>query len=132
MASSGEATVRAAYQASNRRDLGGLVARMHEDAEIKPVLGANFAANVYLGHDGVAQWQDDLRAEWDSFHASVEEVIDRGDRLLCVVRISARGRASGAFIDGELFDLWTVREGRLAGLEGFTDRSAAVRALEGT
>jgi uncharacterized protein len=132
MAASSESTVRAAYQASNRRDLGGLVARMHEDAEIRPALGANFGANVYRGHDGVAQWQDDLRAEWDSFHASVTEVVERGDRLLCVVHISARGRASGAIIDGELFDLWTVREGRLARLDGFTDRNSAIQALEGT
>ena len=132
MASAHEATVRQVYEAANRRDMDAILAGTHEDCEVHPVLGANLAANVYRGHEGVRQWTRDLWGEWESFEVSVGEVTERGDWLLYEVGILGRGRASGADIDAELFHLARMRDGLIVRIEGFRERDAAVRALEAT
>jgi ketosteroid isomerase-like protein len=132
MASSNEAVVRRVYAAANARDMDAILAGTHEDCEVHPVLGANLAADVYRGHEGVRQWTRDLWGEWESFETSVGEVVERGDRLLYPVGLRGRGRASGAPFEAEIFHLTTVRDGLVLRIEGFSDRDSAQRALEAT
>jgi ketosteroid isomerase-like protein len=132
MASTNEITVRTMYEAANARDLEAILAGTHEKVVITPVLGATLGADHYHGHEGVRQWTKDLWAEWETFEVSVGEVLERGDWLLYPVGIRARGRASGAEIDDEIFHVCTMRNGKVVGIEGFTDRESAMHALEAT
>lgn len=132
MAGSHETTVREVYEAANRRDMDAILAGTHDDCEIRPVLGANLAADLYNGHDGVRQWTSDMWGDWDSFEVSVGEVIERGDRLLYRVGIRGRGRASGAPFEAEIFHLATMRDGLMARIDGFSDRDSAMDAFEST
>ena len=132
MASANEALVRRVYAAANARDMDAILAGTHEDCEVHPVLGANLAADVYRGHEGVRRWTRDLWGEWESFDTSIGEVVERGDRLLYPVGLRGRGRASGAPFEAEIFHLTTVRDGLVLRIEGFSDRESAMRALEAT
>ena len=132
MASAHEITVRAVYEAANARDLPAILAGAHEEVLITPVIGATLGADHYHGHDGVRQWTEDLWAEWETFDVSVGEVLERGDRLLYPVLIRARGLASGAELDDEIFHVTTMRDGLIVRIEGFSDRDSARRALEAT
>jgi ketosteroid isomerase-like protein len=127
-----EETIRTAYSAWNRDDLEAFLATLHPDIEIHPVLGRSVQADVYRGHDGASRWIAEAKGEWVNFQATVPEVIDRGEKLLTVVRVTAKGRASGALIEGEIFHIGTMRDGLIVKIEGFTDRDAAMRALEAT
>jgi ketosteroid isomerase-like protein len=127
-----EQTIHAAYEAWSRWDIDGVLAVVHPDAEVRPILGANVEADVYRGHEGVRRWFEDLHQEWESFETRVSEIEERGDRALCRFRIHGRGRASGAAIDGELYHLMELREGLIARLEAFRERDEAVRAFEAT
>jgi ketosteroid isomerase-like protein len=49
-----------AYDAWSRRDIEGLLAVVHPDAEARPILGANIGTSVYAGHDGLRDWVLDL------------------------------------------------------------------------
>jgi ketosteroid isomerase-like protein len=132
MASAHETTVRQVYEAANRRDMDAILAGTHEAVEVRPVLGVNLGANVYRGHEGIRQWTEDLWGDWESFDVTVGELTERGDWLLYEVGIVGRGRASGADIDAELFHLAAMRDGLIVRIEAFTERAAAVRALEAT
>jgi ketosteroid isomerase-like protein len=132
MASAQEITVRAVYDAANRRDMDGILAGTHRDVEVHPVLGANLGANVYRGHVGIHQWMKDLWGDWDSFETSVGHVLEQGDRLLYPVGLSGRGRASGAPFKAKIFHVATMRDGLMARIDGFSDRESAMRALEAT
>ena len=125
-----EDTIRAAYDAWTRRDVDRLLELVHPDVEARPLLGANLGANVYRGHDGTRRWLVDLHQEWETFETRVTSIVERGDRALCSFHISGRGRASGVVIDGELFHLIEMRDGRLLRLEAFRDRDAGMAALE--
>ena len=132
MASAHETTVREVYEAANRRDMDGILAGTHEAVEVTPVLGANVGANVYRGHEGIREWTEDLWGEWEIFEVTVGVVIERGDWLLYPVEMHGRGRASGAELDAEIFHLAAMRDGLVVRIEGFTERDAAMRALEAT
>jgi ketosteroid isomerase-like protein len=121
-----------AYDAWSRRDIEGLLAVVHPDAEARPILGANIGTSVYAGHDGLRDWFLDLHQEWESFGTRVTRIEHRGARALCTIEISARGRASGVVIEGELYHLLELRDGLILRLEAFRDRDAALAALEAT
>jgi ketosteroid isomerase-like protein len=127
-----EATIHAAYDAWSRRDSDALLAVVHPDAEARPILGSNIGADVYHGHDGLRQWFRDLHQEWETFETRVTRIEERGERALCTFEVHARGRASGAVIDGELYHLLDMRDGLILRLEAFQDHDAAINALEGT
>lgn len=125
-------TIDAAYDAWTRRDVDALLAVTHPESEARPILGANIGTGVYHGHDGLRQWMHDLHGEWEAFETSVTEVVERGEWVLCTIRIHARGRVSGVVIDGELFHLIEMRDGLIVRLEAFMDRDAAMQALGAT
>ena len=62
----------------------------------------------------------------------VTDTEDRGDRTLCTIHVRARGRASGAAIEGEMFHVLEFRDGLIWRLSAFLDRNEAVQALEAT
>ena len=121
-----------AYDAWSRRDIEGLLAVVHPDAEARPILGANIGTSVYIGHDGLRDWFLDLHQEWERFETRVTRIEHRGARALCTLDINACGRASGVVIEGELYHLLELRDGLILRLEAFRDRDAALEALEGT
>ncbi len=125
-------TLRAAYDAWNRSDIETLLQLVHPSGEIRPILGANLEANVYRGHDGTRQWMEDLQGEWETFQITLTEIVQRGDRLLCPFEIHARGRVSGAVIDGEFFHVIDMRDGLVVRLQAFREREDAQRALDAT
>ena len=127
-----EDTIHAAYDAWSRRDVEDLLQYTHPDAEARPILGANVGTDVYRGHEGLREWFRDLHQEWEEFDTRVSDMEARGDRVLCTIRIHARGRASGVVIDGELFHLIEFRDGLVARLLAFSDRQDAVQSLHAT
>jgi ketosteroid isomerase-like protein len=74
----------------------------------------------------------DLHGEWETFETRVTDVDERGQRSLCTIQVRARGRASGAAIEGEMYHLLEFREALIWRLEAFLDRDAAVQALAAT
>ena len=112
--------------------MDAILAGTHEDCEVHPVLGANLAANVYRGHEGVRQWTRDLWGEWESFEVSVGEVTERGDWLLYRSGFWGADAPAGRTIDAEIFHLARMRDGLIVRIEGFRERDAAIRALEAT
>jgi len=59
-----------------------------------------------------------------------EEMIDRKDRILVMIRWSGRGKGSGIAIGSEGAHLWTFRDGLVVRYEVYRDREEARAALE--
>jgi len=86
-------------------------------------------AAEYHGISGLAAaWRDFLSA-WDDFHVETERVVpgDAGVYAL-LIRLVARGKGSGVQTDAEVANVIRMRDGRIARLEMFWDRDAALRA----
>jgi ketosteroid isomerase-like protein len=92
------------------RSLREFAASLHPDAELHQAPEVPDTAD-YCGRDefvrGVRRWLE----EWDEFEYRPEEVIDCGARVLMLVRLSGRARASGLALEQTLWHVWTFRDG---------------------
>src|SRR3954447_19925007 len=99
-----------------------------EDVEILPptfVAGAD----VRYGLDGLrAMWLDWLEP-WDSYRVEVEDVIDAGEEVVVLVRDF--GRRAGMTVEASVVGgaVWTVRDGRVARVAFYLNRSEALKAV---
>ena len=120
-------SARAVVEAFNRRDVEALTALLAQDVEIVPIRAA-VESTVYRGPDAAAQWYAAVDESWEDLKVEIEEVRDRGDRVLVLGRIRGRGRGSGAAIDVEAASVGYFRDGLITRLHHFTNRAEALEA----
>jgi len=65
---------------------------------------------------------------YDDFRIEPEEYVDAGEQVVGVARSCGRARGKGMELDLRLAFLWTVHDGKLAGMEQFAERADALRA----
>lgn len=80
------------------------------------------------GVDAAVAYMERWETEWEELTTVPEEFIDAGDRVLVAVRFSGRGRASGVEVDALLYEVFSLRNGKVVRMDEFTDRSEALRA----
>jgi ketosteroid isomerase-like protein len=64
---------------------------------------------------------------WESYHLEAERIHDLGDRVVAIVRETARGRASGLQIDGRWGYVLTVEDGLIVRVEAYRDADHALQ-----
>jgi ketosteroid isomerase-like protein len=69
------------------------------------------------------------KSEWDDYELIPEEFADTNDRVVVTVRFRARGRGSGVEIDARLYDVFTLREGKIVRMDQFAEQSEALEAV---
>jgi ketosteroid isomerase-like protein len=70
------------------------------------------------------------KAVWDDYEVLPEGFVDIGDHVVATVRVRGRGRGSGVEIDARFYDVYTLRDGKIVGMEQFTERAQALEAVE--
>ena len=86
---------------------------------------------VLRGRDEVRAWMERERQIWEGDHVGYEpkEVIDAGDKVLALIRISGRGKASGVEVEAYTWNVLTFRDGKPVEQTYFgDDRAAALEA----
>ena len=84
---------------------------------------------VLRGREGMAGLLTMLRESWTVFRFEPEQFIDAGDRVVVFIRVVAEGGASGVATERETAHIWVVRDGRLASIQIYRDRSQALEAV---
>ena len=80
------------------------------------------------GHDAVRASLVRWKSEWDRYEMLPEEFEETGDRVVVAVSFRARGRARGIEVDARLYDVYTLRDGKIIRMDQFTQRSEALQA----
>ena len=78
------------------------------------------------GHGAVRASLERWKGEWDDYELVAEDFTDLGDRVLATVIMRGRGRGSGVEVAARLFDLYTVREGKIVRMDQFSEESEAL------
>jgi ketosteroid isomerase-like protein len=66
--------------------------------------------------------------EWETLEILPDEYIDVGDRVVVGIRYRGRGRGSGVEVDDHLFEVHTLRAGKIIRKVEFKRRSEALEA----
>ena len=80
------------------------------------------------GHDAGRASTERWKSEWDDYELIPEDFADMGDRVVATVGFRARGRGSGIEVDGRLYDVFTLRDGKIVRMDQFTEQSEALEA----
>jgi uncharacterized protein len=94
----------------------------------RDIWGAVVGGGHYRGVEGVRAWMLDLYAAWEQLDIEVEELIDAGDKVVAVIRVTGRGRVSGIEIEYSPAGVWTIRDGRIVRVVWFAARDDALEA----
>lgn len=117
--------VRFGYEAYDHGDIDAVLETLDPDVEWKQVE----QPMAVHGREGVLkaweEWSDPFQ---EDLHASVEELIDAGDRVIAVVRHRGTGKQSGVKLDLRTYLVYTVRDGKILRMIEYTERADALRA----
>jgi ketosteroid isomerase-like protein len=83
---------------------------------------------IRRGEEGlrhVLQTLDDTYAER---RFDVERILEAGERVVVLGRITMQGRSSGVALQGEGAQIWTLRDGLVARIEWYLTQDEALRA----
>jgi ketosteroid isomerase-like protein len=122
--------VRRIYDLWNRGELDAAVEMLDQDV----------AWNAYVhlpdsrprqGVREVQEWAGEFAEAWREIQVQIERLEEVGDDLvLALVRITGRGRGSGAAVEsGVDGHVWTVRDGRVAAVRMFQGAEDAIEAV---
>jgi ketosteroid isomerase-like protein len=83
---------------------------------------------LYRGFDGVLRFFERVGEIWENLRVEPEELIDAGDNVVAVVRMSGKRRLGGMKDEVQVVTVWTLREGKVLRYTGYRDRSEALEA----
>ena len=120
--------VRRAYEALNAGDIDGLVTLCHEDFNLD-MSDRVFNPERYRGHDGIRRFYAEVHDPWERYVWEAEELHDKGDVVVALVRARGWGRGSGLEVDRKAAMIWTVHDGKASELRFYRHREAALEVV---
>jgi len=84
---------------------------------------------TYPGMDGFRAFELDWLAPWASFRADVEKTVDLGEHVLVLYRVFGRHPGGEQEVESAVAWVWTVRDGRIAGITGYSNHAEALEAV---
>ena len=104
-----------------------IIERLHPEVVWKPPFRS--ADEGYRGPEGIRRALDELVEAIEDWRITVEDVFEAGERRVLVTGSShVRGKGSGVTFDQRVFSVITFRDGKIAQVEDFTERSQALEA----
>jgi ketosteroid isomerase-like protein len=118
--------VRAAVEAWNRDDWDAILETATPDFELDMSRADGPFRGVY-GAGQVHRFWESFAANWESRRFEAHELIDAGDHVVVPVTLHLKGR-DGIEVSARITHLWTLRDGRLARMRMYQQRSEALEA----
>jgi ketosteroid isomerase-like protein len=120
--------IRRLYEAWGRGDIPGPAELLDEHVEYVNPPGA-IEPGTRSGVAEFARAGRKLLESWEYWRGEPEHTKAAGDRVAVLVRYRARGRGSGAEVEGGESALFTFRDGKVVRYEWFHDETGAFEAL---
>ncbi len=115
--------VREAWDAYSRGDYAR-IAGFHDPH----IVVISLEDGALYGNDAVLANYERWMEAWDEAETTLEEVTGRGDRVFVAVRFHGRGRASGVEVDERLYEVFTLRDGKVLRIDEYENRADALEA----
>jgi ketosteroid isomerase-like protein len=123
------------FESANERDFAAAMDAYAEDVTLilhELFGGGPLGDETVTGKTAVAEWFGDwFRQFGPDYRFEIEESRGRGESVFIVATHHGRGRQSGAPVEQRLGYVYTVREGKINGIEVWADHEAALRAFSG-
>ena len=125
--------VRTLFAALQSVNVGNIERRLDEvreifDPDVEWIAAPHslLASGEYRGYDGVSRFWTQFLSAWDEYGVQVDELIDAGDQVVAVMRLS--GRTNQLEVDEARSSVLTLRDGRIVRVEPFASKDEALEA----
>ena len=89
-------------------------------AEGNPYVGAQRIGEGIFGR---------LATEWDNFQVEPQQFVGDGDTVVSIGRYRGTYKATGKSVDAQFVHVWTLRNGKIASFQQYTDTLQFARAM---
>jgi len=120
--------VRRSIDAFNRGDVEAMVVDVHPEVEGTDDPRVPGAPHKGRGRAKVKRYFESMSRYWESVRLAPERVIDLGDDVLVLGRMTARSRRGGPEIERPLDQMVTLRDGKIIRNRIFSTRAEALEA----
>jgi ketosteroid isomerase-like protein len=121
--------VRAAFEAFDRGDVEGVLARCDENITIRQPPELFDVPQAQRGHAGVLEAFAVWPEQWDDFRVEVLRVEEHGDRVLVTSVNRGRSKDTGIEVETRFSFVFRVRGGKITDWRIFLREEEAVEAL---
>ena len=122
--------VRRFYKCWNNHDLDGMLECVDGEVCIDWSESRGPQSGIYVGHEGVIVFRNDLLEAFDDFRVEPLDPIELdAERLVTVTEVRGRGKESRIPMQASGAVLWTVRDGRIVGGRLFQSKAEALEAV---
>ena len=84
---------------------------------------------VYEGVEGANAFLTAWTAAWDDWELEVDALHDAGDKVVAILRQRGRSKAGGILVEMSLAQVWTIRDGKQARSEMYSDTNEAFKSV---
>ena len=110
------------YEAFDRRDFDAANALLAPDV-VWTAPNADWpAAGRYHGHDGVREFWKRMGVAFIEHVVEREPFVEEGDTVVVRAHVRGRRRRKEITMEGDVADVWTVRDGRVVAAEIYASR----------
>jgi uncharacterized protein len=120
--------IKRGYEAWNRGDMAAVMEGYHPDVAHWD-RADDPDATVRHGHDALLAYYAELAESYVEAQIEPKEFIDAGDCVVVPVRVTVRGRASGAVAEGDQVLVYRLREGKVTEVREYRDKAEALKAI---
>jgi ketosteroid isomerase-like protein len=101
---------------------------LHPDFEIRIPERYPEGGEVFRGRDGVERWLAMIDDVWSEWRYQDHRYLDAGATVVAILRVVAKGSASGLQLDREVAHVWRISGNRVAGVTVYLDLDEALEA----
>jgi ketosteroid isomerase-like protein len=113
--------------------ISGDVARalnsLDRKVEWRGTIGGLEEGRVAYGHTQVMEGFAESAQAWESQSLETQRFIDAGERVVVFWHEVGRGRSSAAEVSTDTAVVYTLRGGKVVGVQGYMDRAEALKAV---
>jgi ketosteroid isomerase-like protein len=120
--------IKRGYDAWNRGDMAAVIEGYDPDVEHWD-RADDPDATVRRGRDAVVAALAELSESYSEFRIEPKEFIDAGDAVVVPVRVTVRGRASGAVADGDQVFVYRLQAGKVTEVREYRETAEALKAV---
>jgi ketosteroid isomerase-like protein len=83
---------------------------------------------TYPGIEGARKFMADWGETWEDWEVEVEQYLDAGESVVCIVRQRGRSKATGVAVDMHFGQVWTLRDRREVRMQMYASPEEALEA----
>jgi ketosteroid isomerase-like protein len=123
------ALIERGFEALFEGDVDYVVDAFHREVELQGAVGGLEEGDVKRGREAVASEVLPDRSVWADRRWTLQELVEAGDQVVALVREERRGRGSGVEVVSDIALVYSFRDGKVALVEPYLDRSEALASV---